>query len=64
MQVLAILILDGGRSLYRANDKVKYKEYTLSQLKKRVNLVKTANTQADDTENETDTATTETENPV
>ena len=58
------MILDGGRSLYRANDKVKYKEYTLSQLKKRVNLVKTANTPADDIENETDTTTTETENPV
>ena len=58
------MILDGGRSLYRTSDKVKYKEYTLSQLKKRVNLVKTANTPAEDTENETDTTTTETENPV
>ncbi len=43
-------ILDGGRSLYKANDKVKYKEYTLSQLKKRVHLEKSATQNNNDAE--------------
>ena len=43
-------ILDGGRSLYKANDKVKYKEYTLSQLKKRVHLEKAATQNNNDAE--------------
>jgi hypothetical protein len=43
-------ILDGGRSLYKATDKVKYKEYTLSHLKKRVHLEKAASQNNNDAE--------------
>ena len=58
------MILDGGRSLYRTTDKVKYKEYTLSQLKKRVNLVKTAASSSDNNQAADNTDSTDVENPV
>ncbi len=44
------MILDGGRSLYRVTDKVKYREYTLSHLKKRVHLEKAATQNNNDAE--------------